>query len=117
LTTTSLFIGGVTPPEEVIEKYYKEKREFEGNAPKLPIRLVNYCSGNYPAYILAVPNTFKVARRGYPESFHPMDLKVTLREIDTLLEFCRKYDIEVGGEPQWYLSSYWGRRIHSIIQI
>jgi len=102
------YIGGVKPPQESIDRYYKEKHDFVKKAPKLPIMLVNYQSGDYPAYILAVPSTFKSASRGYPEEFHPMGLKVTPHEIGTLLEFCQKYDIEVSGEPQWYLSSYWG---------
>ena len=102
------YLGGVKPPEETIDKYYKEKHDFVEKAPKLPVQLVNVCSSEYPQYILAVPSTFMRASRGYPESFHPMDLKVTPQEIDTLLEFCRTYDIEIPGDPMWYLSSYWG---------
>ena len=102
------YLGGVKPPDETINKYYKEKHDFMEKAPKLPVQLVNYCSDKYPAYILAVPGTFKKASRGYPEEFHPTEFNVTTQESDALLEFCRKYDIEIPGDPMWYLSSYWG---------
>src|SRR3990167_1884691 len=89
------FIGGVEPPQHKKDKYYEAKREFEKKAaPPLPVELVNYCSGDNPIYILAVPSTCRSASRGYPEEFHPMDLKVTQQEIDALIEFCRKFGIE-----------------------
>ena len=102
------YIGGVKPPEEKIEQYHREKIAFELKAPPLPVQLVNYCSAQYPSYILAVPSTCRSASRGYPEAFHPSDLKVNPEEIDALLEFCREYGIEIDSEPTWYLSSYWG---------
>src|SRR3990167_10247137 len=102
------YISGVKPPEESIDRYYKEKRDFVEKAPKLPVKLVNYCSGKYPQYILAVPSTFKKASRGNPESFDPDKLQVDGVEFLALLDFCKKYDLQPSGEPRWYLSSYWG---------
>ena len=101
------YIGGVKPSEEVIDKYYKDRREFEKNAPPLPVKLVNCCSAEYPEYILAVPSTCQSASRGYPESFDPDELQVDGVEYLALVDFCKKYGIET-DEAEWWLSSYWG---------
>lgn len=74
-----------------------------------PVAVVNYCSGDYPMYILAVPSSCKSNGRGFPEVFDPADLTVTAEERQTLLDFCNKYGIDIGDEaPRWWLSSYWG---------
>lgn len=101
------YIGGVTPSEEKHREYYDHQYAFEKTHP-LPVELVNYCSGDYPIYILAVPDSVKCAGRGYPKLFDPAELTVTKAEVDALLEFCADYGIEYDGEPQWWLSSYWG---------
>lgn len=102
------WIGGKEWPREERDKYYQEKRDFEQANPKLPVELVNYCSGDYPMWILAIPDTCNSARRGYPESFNPADLIVTDEQKQGLIEFCEKYGIKYQIEPSWYLSSYWG---------
>ncbi len=104
--TKSGYVGDVKPSEDVIDSYYKEKREFE-NAYPLPVEVVNYCSGDYPMYILAVPSTVKNASRGSPETFDPKELTVTDAERDALLKFCADHGI-IHEEPAWMLTSYWG---------
>ena len=101
------YIDGVEPPNEKITQWYNERREFEKIAPPLPVTLVNYCSNDYPLYILAIPDTAKVACRGFPEVFNPEGLRVG-PERQSLLDFCHEHGIKYQGEPQWYLSSYWG---------
>lgn len=100
------YIGGMKPPEDKRREYYDHQHTFEKAHP-LPIKLVNYCSGDYPMYILAVPGNSKRASRGYPESFDPAELTVTQEEVDALLQFCDDYGIE-HDEPKWWLSSYRG---------
>lgn len=102
------YIGGVKPSREVIDNYYEERGNFINNSPKLPIKEVNYCSGDYPIYILAVPSTYLCAYRGDPVGFSPSSLDVSFSEIDVLLKFCKDYDIKHEDGPKWYLSSCWG---------
>lgn len=98
--------GKIPPSAEDLEKYYGPKRAFEKANP-LPVKLVNYCSGDCSMYILAVPGSFKMARRGYPEEFNPADLVVTEEQKAALLKFCADHSIEMPEEPKWYLSSLW----------
>ena len=102
------YIGGEQPPQEKISRYHEEKRVFKENNPKLPVELVNYCSGEYPMYILAIPETCNSARRGYPTEFDPASMVVTDEQKQSLINICNAYGIEFENEPAWYLSSYWG---------
>src|SRR3972149_1765833 len=54
-------LKGITKKD--ITKYYREKRKFLESNP-LPFELVNCCSIDYPKWILAVPNSVFVAKRG-----------------------------------------------------
>lgn len=101
------WIGGKEWPKEKIKQYYAERREFLAEHP-LPVTLVNYCYIDEPLYILAIPETLIEAYRGSPEVFTPASLVVTDKQEAALLDFCKTYGIEYKGEPQWYLSSYWG---------
>jgi hypothetical protein len=103
------WIGGKEWPMEKRKEYYSHRDQFELSMPKLPIELVNYCSANCGMYIIAVPGTVNSCSRGYPQAFGPGDLEATEDQRLLLLEFCRKYEIEIGDEqPKWWLSSYWG---------
>ena len=102
-----VYIGGHRPTKERISQYWGEYHEFLKINP-VPVELVNYCSGDFPMYILAIPETCKAARRGHPEKFDPSELVVTARQIEVLLDFCKTHAIEFEGDPAWYLSSYWG---------
>ena len=101
------YLGGVEPSSERIEQYYQEQRDFENISPKLPVKLVVHCSGDFPMYILAVPRSCLRASRGYPEQFDFAPFSVTKAEREALLEFCKTYEIECADEPHWWLSSYW----------
>lgn len=104
------YLNGIKPSKEAIDAYYDERRAFKESLsiPPLPVEMVNVCSGDYPTYILAVPSSSKSASRGYPQEFDPQLLKVSEDELQALLGFCDKYELEYDGEPKWYLSSYWG---------
>lgn len=90
-----------------VDEYWRHPREWKEANP-IPVELVNYQSGEVPAYILAVPSTVQTARRGYPEPFVPESLIVSGQDRQALIDFCAKYDIEMDTPPSWYLSSYWG---------
>jgi len=100
------YVDGVKPPDDKIEEYFAHKFDFQERHP-LPVVLINYCSGDCPMYILAVPSSVRSAHRGYPEPFDPVELKVEQNEVDKLLQFCDDHGIERGW-PRWWLSSYWG---------
>lgn len=100
------YLGGKVPSAEEKQRYYGPWQKFVDEHP-LPIELVNYCSGDYPMYILAVPRTLKKNARGDAVAFSPGDLVVTEEERSTLIDFCQLYEIEMPSEPKWYLSSVW----------
>lgn len=89
------------------DRVYAEQRAFNTEHP-LPVAIVNYCSGDCPMYILAVPSSVLTNLRGYAERFDPADLSVTDEEKAALLRFCADHGIEVPAEPAWLLTSYWG---------
>lgn len=101
------YINGIEPEESVINNYYQEKRDFVKANPR-PVEEVNYCSGNCPMYILAIPSSCKSNSRGYPESFKPEELAVTDEEKSGLAAFIEEYELEPESEPGWWLSSYYG---------
>jgi hypothetical protein len=100
-------IDGKEPSAELVELYFAEQREFDKRHP-LPVELVNYCSGDYPMWIIAVTEAGRLARRGYPVAFNPAELVVRDAQIAALVDFCKFYDLVGEGPPSWYLSSYWG---------
>lgn len=102
------YLNGARPEQDVIDRYYEEQRKFKEENPKLPVELVNYCSGSVPMYILAVPRTSLSCRRGYPIEFDPSALMVTEDEKEALLQFCKDHGLEHDAEPKWLLSSYRG---------
>jgi len=101
------YLDDIWATEEKIDEYYDRKFKFQETHP-LPVSLVNYCSGDFPLYILTLPQTIKIAKRGYPEILNSQNFVVSKEEKDSLLSFCFKHGIAISSDPQWYLSSYWG---------
>ena len=90
------------------KEYYDARREWLKKNP-LPVALVNYCSGDYPMYILAVPETFIQCSRGYPTEISvPDSFIVTIDQATAVLDFIEKYEIECDKKMRWWLSSYYG---------
>lgn len=99
-------LPGVTDAD--IDAYYRERREWDKANP-CPVALVNYCSGDCPMYILAIPSTMKSARRGYPEVIsRDLDFEFKPGDRQAFLGFMQAYEIDCPSVPAWYLSSYWG---------
>ena len=108
-TEDGQWVGGKEWPVEKRKDYWLHKENFKENMPKLPFKLVNYCSAECPMYMLATPSSILTARRGYPLEFDPRNLKVIESEIKELNAFIAKYDLKPENEaPSWFLSSYWG---------
>lgn len=100
------YLNGVRPSEELKTKYYDEKREFKKNHP-LPFELVNYCSGEYPMYILAIPSTFIRCSRGYPKEITPSIFNIEEEALQKFKNFCQEFDFKI-EDAKWCLTSYWG---------
>lgn len=100
-------IDGARPAQALIEKYYSDIHVFKKAHP-LPVKIVTYCSGDYPKYIIAVPGTCISCSRGEWVEFDPTKLVVIEEQKAALLQFCSDYGIEHEQEPQWLLTSYWG---------
>ena len=103
-TEEGRWIGGKEWPQEKRTEYYDHLFAWQKSHP-VPIVDVNYCSGDYPMYILACPSSFVSASRGFPKMFSPLDLKVVFEEGKALVEFCHHYLGIDKPEPHWYLSS------------
>jgi hypothetical protein len=101
------YLNGVEPSRDRVNEWHDHRRKFDELHSKLPVKIVNYCSGDHPMYILAVPDRGFSARRGYPEQV-PGVLTVSESEERALLDFCKEHDIEFTDGPAWFLSSYWG---------
>lgn len=103
------YLPGFDDKDPRVNEFFDHRRAFAKSHP-LPVEEVNYCSADYPMWILAVPGTVKSARRGFPEEFDPTKLVVSAEETAALLTFCKEHRIEVLKEnkPRWWLSSYWG---------
>lgn len=103
------YINGVRPSDAMVKEYFAEREAFREKIGKLPFELVNYCSGDYPSYILGIPSTSKTANRGYPIILHEENFRVNGDDREALLAFCDKYDIKYSPEDiGWWLSSYMG---------
>lgn len=99
-------LPGVTKQD--VDDFYKHRREFDAAHP-CPVVMVNVCSGDCPVYIIAIPDTVKSARRGYPEKIdRDADFALNPKLVQLLEEFVDKHEIEYEDGPHWYLSSYWG---------
>ncbi len=101
------YLNGVEPSKEASRQYFAERDAFAALHP-LPISLINYCSGEAPMFMMAVPSSVHSNRRGYPTVIDPSKLTVTDDEVDALIRFCSAHGISFDDEPHWFLSSYWG---------
>jgi hypothetical protein len=86
--------------------YYRHRRAFEREHP-CPVFLVNYCSYEYPMWLLCIGPKL-TARRGYPTAFDPDALVVTQEDAMLLMDFCNEHRLPFEGEPKWWLSSLYG---------
>ena len=101
------YIDGKPPTEEVKDEYHGARYDFRETHPLL-VELVNYCSYDYPMYILAVVDQVKIANRGYAEEITQEDLTNLAGSLDILTQFCQKHGIKTGEKPKLWLSSLWG---------
>lgn len=96
---------GINSGSPEVSKYISERQEwFKANP--CPVELVNYCSRDYPAYILAS----KSLSSSYDESERVPDGFFNDNEDahTILLNFFKEYGIvpEPGAVAGWWLSSY-----------
>ena len=101
------YLNGREPSKDEIRRYFEERQVFDA-AHSLPVSLVNYCSGDYPMYALAVPSTVLTATRGSPTMVYPESIMVADDERAELLKFFADHGIDAPTEPAWLLTSYWG---------
>lgn len=94
---------GFSSKSPEIKTYYDEMTEWDKANP-LPVQLVNYCSEEYPMYILAAKHM--VANRGYPNKVSLADLSDIAEAHVRLQNFLAEFSIEPEGEFGWWLSSH-----------
>lgn len=101
------YIEGLNQDSPEVRAYFASRATWREAHP-MPVRTVNYCSYEYPMYIIATPSSFKRALRGYAEKFAPSELVPNSDEVEALIKFCREYLGIEDAQPEWYLSSLWG---------
>lgn len=89
------------------EGWLDYQKAFDAAHP-CPVGLVNYCSGEYPMWMLAVPSTCRSNSRGYPLRLEPSELVVPERELQAFHDFCIEHELILVEDAGWYLTSYWG---------
>ena len=90
-----------------VTQYFAEKRVWQAENP-IPVVLVNYCSGDYPMYIIAAASKDFTAWRGEPEMVSLAEIRETDEAHAMLMCFLDEFGIQYEDEPMWLLSSYWG---------
>lgn len=101
------YVDGMKPSMTKIREYYEKREEFLKKFP-IPVKLVVHCSDECPMYIISVPGTTIIAKRGDPKCIDPSKLVVPAEKIEPVVEFIKKYlDIDE-VVMNWYLASYWG---------
>ena len=98
------YLNGQEATDQQIETYWDERKQWLDAHP-LPFELVNYCSGEWPMYILAVPGTLVTASRGCPEIVSAET--IVAHDISPIVELCAKYSAHE-SRIGWFLSSFWG---------
>lgn len=106
-TEAGEFKEGIDGDDPRVDVYHTHSYEWKEANP-LPVDLVYHCSDGCTMYILAVKDTEIKSYRGDTTEIIPANLTVTDEQRITLLDFCKKYEIEAEEEPKWLLCSYWG---------
>src|SRR5690242_14196191 len=70
--TETGYVDNKKPDQKIIDQYYDEKVNFLKDH-LIPVAVVNYCSGDYPMYLLAIPRTFKQNFRGEAAKIDPKE--------------------------------------------
>ncbi len=86
--------------------FFEEKDIYE-LVEKEKLELVNYCSGDYPMYLIGIKESHKSCYRGGPEEIEESHFKHKEEWVTKLKEFMEKYKIP-DRRIGWYLTSYWG---------
>lgn len=72
------------------------------------ISIVSYCSSSYPEYIVCAAEPRYKAQRGFITEIDPLNLVVDLQVRAKILAYCKEHGLEIDGELDWLLFSYWG---------
>lgn len=108
LTDEGEYAEGWSRDDPRFDKYFAHRREWDEQNP-MPFTLVNYCSGDCPMYMLAVPGTLVVSNRGFPAMLDNNTLVLPCSgKVARFAAFIAEHFPGVTDEPRWYLSSYWG---------
>lgn len=73
-----------------------------------PFNIENYCSGDYPMYVLVIKESVIRASRGYPSLITKKEFRERKDWDEALIKFCKENELEYQQKPNWYLGSYWG---------
>ncbi len=100
---------GVKENDPRIREYFKYKDKWKKENP-IGVKLINYCSADYPMYLLAIDGIGFTANRGSPELIDPSLLVLEKANEEKIKSFCDKWGITIEEDQKcgWYLTSYWG---------
>ena len=99
---------GFSDASPEVREYFKNQREWVSwlAANPVPVKLVDYCSGDCPMWLLASRHVRSSS--GCPKMVDIEFLRETGVASRQLIEFLEEFKIEHNGEIGWWLSSYWG---------
>lgn len=87
-----------------IGKFFESERNWLKNNP-IPVELVNYCSGDYPMFLLASKDIEAI--RGGPTNVDQDFMSDVETVHKKLIDFLTTYNIDYDpAEVGWWLSSY-----------
>lgn len=98
-TSEGDYLPGVTRDDS--RKYFEDCKVWDKVNP-YPFVLINYDYGQS----IAIKNSSTYAWER-PKKID-LDFNVNQEDVEKTKEICKKYEIELNGEPEWYLVSYLG---------
>lgn len=93
--------------EDKIKAYHDAERDWWKENP-LPVREVIYGAYDSCGVIISISSTVQEGYRG-SDGINLDKLTYTKEELDTLLNFFKKHNIDISDHlPKWYMSAYYG---------
>lgn len=104
--------GGYAPgwsrDDPRLDEYFQHREDWMAKHP-LPVEEVRGGTWGETDIILVVPGIDRVSGDWCkPESVELSSLDVPSEAAETLIDFCRKYDVPIQGKPGWWLVAFYG---------
>ena len=90
-----------------LEEHYQSRRSWLEDNP-IPVVDINTCSGDYPVYMLAIPDTLTGCSWDSPTKLSKTRMADPVPEkVKAMIDFLANHEIDCDNEPAWWLTSYY----------